>query len=72
MPVGLVKCDRCGTEMVRDYGGKRKLRAKIVVWENGKCLGKCQKCGHDVPLPVVLDIPPAEKKTARRHVIINS
>ena len=55
---GLIKCAACGTEMVREYeGDKIKLRASILVWEKNKCIGKCRKCGADVPLQLSLTMP---------------
>ena len=56
MPKGLVVCPSCGAEMIREYpDGKIKLRAKILVWDAGKCTGKCGRCGMDVPIRLSLN-----------------
>ena len=71
MTKGLVTCHVCGTEMIRQYdGGKTKLRASILVWENGRCIGKCRKCGADVPLQLslVAGNPLPKKRTI--HIVM--
>lgn len=62
----ILKCSKCGREMIRDYGGKQKLRTNILIFEDGKCIAKCMKCKANVEVPIILDMPletgPAKNK----------
>ena len=70
MTRSLVRCGKCGAEMVSQYeDGKRKLRANIVVWSGQGCTGKCRRCGNDVPLDLELSTPPPKRKKIVHFVI---
>lgn len=73
MAQALFNCPKCGSEMIRDYNRKKKLRTNILVFEGGKCVAKCLKCKANVEVPISLDIPspPRPKKKNLRHVIID-
>ncbi|MBI9086807.1 MAG: hypothetical protein JEZ11_24635 [Desulfobacterales bacterium] len=67
----LIECPNCRSEILKDYGDKKKLRAGILIFENGKCLAKCPKCKGIVEVPIILKIPvtPQTPKKVYRHVI---
>jgi hypothetical protein len=71
MPKGLIVCPSCGAEMVREYSdGRVKLRAKILIWDAGKCAGKCGRCGVDVPIPLSLPTWPVPvRKKNMAHIV---
>jgi hypothetical protein len=62
-------CKTCGSEVIRSYGSKIKLRTNIVLWENGKCVCKCLKCKAWVELPLFLELPTGKiiGKTGVKH-----
>lgn len=42
----------CGEFIVKSLEGKTKVRSKILLFEGGKTLAKCRRCGgmHEVPI----------------------
>ena len=71
MTQGLIKCGSCGTEMIREYpDSKKKLRASIIIFQGGKCVGKCRKCGTDVVLPITFNLDESSKRKKRPiHIV---
>lgn len=69
----ILKCSRCQSDLIRDYGRKQKLRTNILIFENGKCFAKCLKCKADIEVPLTLDIPitPRVEKKKLKYVVTN-
>ena len=66
----ILKCGKCGADIIKDYGLKQKLRANILIWEDGQCIAKCHKCKCNVNVPVKLDTSTVSEKKIGK--IVNS
>ena len=61
------KCGECILKTCQD--GKRKLYAKVVVWDENACKGACTKCGTMVDIPLVIE-DKAKKRRKISHIVL--
>lgn len=73
MAQAILNCPKCGSELIRDYGDKQKLRTNILIFERGKCTVKCPNCKGNVDVPITLNLtlPTAPVKKKLKHVIMS-
>ena len=65
---------RCGNAIIKSYGTKAKLRARIVLFEEHGAVAKCLSCGLEIPIPVSLieSVTPAIPKPKVPHYILSA
>ncbi len=47
-----MKCPICKKAIISTEGQKHKLRTRIIIFDRGKAIAKCQNCKSDVEIPI--------------------
>ncbi|MEW6087368.1 MAG: hypothetical protein AB1498_03625 [bacterium] len=47
-----MKCPICNKTIISNEGRKQKLRTRIIIFDQGKTIAKCQNCKSEVEIPV--------------------
>lgn len=65
-----IQCPKC-RRIVLDTNedGTRKLRSRMILFENGGTFALCPGCKSKVPVPISLDIPTSP---TLKHVIMRN
>lgn len=55
----------CGAIILKSYGNKSKLRARIVLFEENQSFAKCLACGKEIKIPVSLQKSAEEEEPSK-------